>query len=78
MVSTTSLVAVSLTDGDTVKKYTADAPDLTYTAQVNITLGGKRVEVIPIPTDHAPDNTIPTGFRRLISSSGVSNGTISE
>jgi glyoxylase-like metal-dependent hydrolase (beta-lactamase superfamily II) len=34
------------------------APDLTYGAQVNITLGGKRVEVIPIPTDHAPDNTI--------------------
>lgn len=33
-------------------------PDLTYTAQVNITLGGKRVEVIPIPTDHAPDNTV--------------------
>lgn len=33
-------------------------PDLTYTTQVNITLGGKRVEVIPIPTDHAPDNTI--------------------
>jgi len=26
------VVAVSLTDGDTVKKYTADAPDLTYTA----------------------------------------------
>ena len=25
---------------------------------MNITLGGKRVEVIPIPTDHAPDNTI--------------------
>jgi glyoxylase-like metal-dependent hydrolase (beta-lactamase superfamily II) len=33
-------------------------PDLTYTSQVNIVLGGKRVEVIPIPTDHAPDNTI--------------------
>ncbi len=33
-------------------------PDLTYAAQVNITLGGKRVEVIPIPTDHAPDNTV--------------------
>ena len=33
-------------------------PDLTYVAQVNITLGGKRVEVIPIPTDHAPDNTV--------------------
>jgi glyoxylase-like metal-dependent hydrolase (beta-lactamase superfamily II) len=33
-------------------------PDLTYAGQVNITLGGKRVEVIPIPTDHAPDNTV--------------------
>lgn len=33
-------------------------PDLTYTEQVNIELGGKRVEVIPIPTRHAPDNTI--------------------
>ncbi len=33
-------------------------PDLTYSTQVNIVLGGKRVEVIPIPTDHAPDNTI--------------------
>jgi glyoxylase-like metal-dependent hydrolase (beta-lactamase superfamily II) len=38
-------------------KYVAP-PDLTYTTQVNITLGGKRVEVIPIPTDHAPDNTV--------------------
>ena len=33
-------------------------PDLTYTEQVNIHLGGKRVEVIPIPTNHAPDNTV--------------------
>lgn len=33
-------------------------PDLTYTEQVDIELGGKRVEVIPIPTRHAPDNTI--------------------
>ena len=33
-------------------------PDLTYSTQVNIVLGGKRVEVIPIPTDHAPDNTV--------------------
>jgi glyoxylase-like metal-dependent hydrolase (beta-lactamase superfamily II) len=33
-------------------------PDLTFSDRVNITLGGKRVEVIPIPTDHAPDNTI--------------------
>lgn len=33
-------------------------PDLTYTEQININLGGKRVEVIPIPTRHADDNTI--------------------
>jgi glyoxylase-like metal-dependent hydrolase (beta-lactamase superfamily II) len=34
------------------------APDLTYTQQVNINLGGKRVEVIPMPIAHADDNTI--------------------
>ncbi len=34
------------------------APDLTYSARVNIRLGGKLVEVIPMPTDHAPDNTV--------------------
>jgi glyoxylase-like metal-dependent hydrolase (beta-lactamase superfamily II) len=33
-------------------------PDLTFAGPVNIRLGGKLVEVIPIPTDHAPDNTI--------------------
>jgi glyoxylase-like metal-dependent hydrolase (beta-lactamase superfamily II) len=33
-------------------------PDLTYTTQVNINLGGKRVEVIPMPIRHADDNTI--------------------
>ena len=33
-------------------------PDLTYTGPVSIRLGGKLVEVIPIPTDHAPDNTV--------------------
>ncbi len=33
-------------------------PDLTYSAPVNIRLGGKLVEVIPMPTDHAPDNTV--------------------
>ncbi len=33
-------------------------PDLTYTEQVDINLGGKRVEVIPMPTNHADDNTI--------------------
>src|SRR5438477_532496 len=33
-------------------------PDLTYSAPLNIRLGGKLVEVIPMPTDHAPDNTV--------------------
>ena len=33
-------------------------PDLTYTSQININLGGKRVEVIPMPTRHANDNTV--------------------
>jgi glyoxylase-like metal-dependent hydrolase (beta-lactamase superfamily II) len=34
------------------------APDLTYTDRININLGGKRVEVIPMPIPHADDNTI--------------------
>ena len=33
-------------------------PDLTYTDRVNITLGGKRAEVMWKPTGHADDNTI--------------------
>jgi glyoxylase-like metal-dependent hydrolase (beta-lactamase superfamily II) len=33
-------------------------PQLTYTNEIDIHLGGKTVEVIPIPTDHADDNTI--------------------
>jgi glyoxylase-like metal-dependent hydrolase (beta-lactamase superfamily II) len=33
-------------------------PDLTYTNPVTIRLGGKRVEVIPMPIPHADDNTI--------------------
>lgn len=34
------------------------SPDLTYDDTINIRLGGKLVEVIPMPTDHAPDNTV--------------------
>jgi len=34
------------------------APDLTYADHMNIDIGGKRVEVISIPTGHASDNTI--------------------
>ncbi len=33
-------------------------PDLTYTDRITVTLGGKRVEVLPRPTAHADDNTI--------------------
>jgi glyoxylase-like metal-dependent hydrolase (beta-lactamase superfamily II) len=33
-------------------------PDLTYRDPLTITLGGKRVEVLPRPTAHADDNTI--------------------
>jgi glyoxylase-like metal-dependent hydrolase (beta-lactamase superfamily II) len=33
-------------------------PDLTYRDPITITLGGKRVEVLPRPTAHADDNTI--------------------
>jgi len=33
-------------------------PDMTYTDRMNITLGGKRVEIISKPTAHADDNTI--------------------
>jgi glyoxylase-like metal-dependent hydrolase (beta-lactamase superfamily II) len=54
-------------------------PDLTYTTQVNITLGGKRVEVIPIPTDHAPDNTVVRfvdGSNVLFASDWITNSRV--
>lgn len=54
-------------------------PDLTYTNQVNITLGGKLVEVIPIPTDHAPDNTIVRfvdGSNVVFASDWITNGRV--
>jgi len=54
-------------------------PDLTYAAQVNITLGGKRVEVIPIPTDHAPDNTVVRFVDRsnvVFASDWITNGRV--
>jgi len=54
-------------------------PDLTYTSQVNINLGGKRVEVIPIPTDHAPDNTVVRfvdGSNVLFASDWITNGRV--
>ena len=42
-------------------------PDLTYAGPVTITLGGKRVEVLPRPTAHADDNTIV----RFVDGTGV-------
>jgi glyoxylase-like metal-dependent hydrolase (beta-lactamase superfamily II) len=54
-------------------------PDLTYNTQVNITLGGKRVEVIPIPTDHAPDNTVVRfvdGSNVVFASDWITNGRV--
>lgn len=54
-------------------------PDLTYTSQVNIVLGGKRVEVIPIPTDHAPDNTVVRfvdGTNVVFASDWITNGRV--
>ena len=42
-------------------------PDLTYRDPITITLGGKRVEVLPRPTAHADDNTIV----RFVDGSGV-------
>ena len=54
-------------------------PDLTYTTQINITLGGKRVEVIPIPTDHAPDNTVVRfvdGGNVVFASDWITNGRV--
>ena len=43
------------------------APDLTYTDRMFITLGGKRAEIIHMPTVHADDNTIV----RFIDGTGV-------
>ena len=54
-------------------------PDLTFTSQVNIVLGGKRVEVIPIPTDHAPDNTVVRfvdGSNVLFASDWITNSRV--
>jgi len=55
------------------------APDLTYTSQVNINLGGKLVEVIPIANDHASDNTIVRfvdGSNVVFASDWITNGRV--
>jgi glyoxylase-like metal-dependent hydrolase (beta-lactamase superfamily II) len=54
-------------------------PDLTYSAPVNIRLGGKVVEVIPMPTDHAPDNTVVRfvdGTNVLFASDWITNSRV--
>ena len=56
-----------------------EPPDLTYSSAVTITLGGKRVEVIPIPTDHAPDNTVVRfvdGDNAVFASDWITNGRV--
>jgi glyoxylase-like metal-dependent hydrolase (beta-lactamase superfamily II) len=54
-------------------------PHETYTAQLDLELGGKRVEVIHIPTDHAPDNTIVRfvdGSNVVFASDWITNGRV--
>ena len=54
-------------------------PDLTYAGPVNIRLGGKLVEVIPMPTDHAPDNTVVRfvdGTNVLFASDWITNSRV--
>ena len=59
-------------------KYVAP-PDLTYSGPVSIRLGGRLVEVIPIPTDHAPDNTVVRfvdGTNVLFASDWITNARV--
>jgi glyoxylase-like metal-dependent hydrolase (beta-lactamase superfamily II) len=54
-------------------------PDLTYTGPITITLGGKRVEVIPRPIAHADDNTIVRfvdGTNVLFASDWITSGRV--
>jgi glyoxylase-like metal-dependent hydrolase (beta-lactamase superfamily II) len=54
-------------------------PDLTYTAPITITLGGKRVEVLPRPIAHADDNTIVRfvdGTNVLFASDWITSGRV--
>ncbi len=57
-------------------KYVAQ-PTRTFTDRLDLTLGGKRIEVISIPTDHAPDNTIVRfvdGTNAVFASDWITNG----
>lgn len=54
-------------------------PDLTFDDTINIRLGGKLVEVIPMPTDHAPDNTVVRfvdGSNVVFASDWITNGRV--
>ena len=54
-------------------------PDLTYTGPITITLGGKRVEVLPRPIAHADDNTIVRfvdGTNVLFASDWITSGRV--
>lgn len=55
------------------------APADTYDTHIDITLGGKRVEVLSIPTDHAPDNTVVRfvdGSNVVFASDWITNGRV--
>jgi len=55
------------------------APDDTYDTRLDLTLGGKRVEVMSIPTDHAPDNTVVRfvdGSNVVFASDWITNGRV--
>jgi glyoxylase-like metal-dependent hydrolase (beta-lactamase superfamily II) len=54
-------------------------PDLTYIGPITITLGGKRVEVLPRPIAHADDNTIVRfvdGSNVLFASDWITSGRV--
>jgi glyoxylase-like metal-dependent hydrolase (beta-lactamase superfamily II) len=54
-------------------------PDLTYRDPITIHLGGKRVEVIPMPNAHAKDNTIVRfvdGTNVVFASDWITNGRV--
>jgi glyoxylase-like metal-dependent hydrolase (beta-lactamase superfamily II) len=59
-------------------KYVA-APTVTYTDRLDIDLGGKRIEVISIPTNHARDNTavrFVDGTNVVFASDWITNGRV--
>jgi glyoxylase-like metal-dependent hydrolase (beta-lactamase superfamily II) len=54
-------------------------PDTTYRTQLDLVLGGKRVELKSMPTDHAPDNTVVRfvdGANVVFASDWITNGRV--